>query len=469
MTTTITPTPVAPRFATARSAPTLARRSAGISAAILGRPFMPWQRTASALLNEHHGGRRIHPFVVVTIQRQAGKTSWLLAEALERCLFGGPRRRVWYTAQSGQYARDKWGELVDEITATGSPLRSRVTVKLTNGSERVTFPNGSTIRPFPPTRDALHSMQSDLVIMDEAWKHSADRGAELMQAIGPTQATRPGAQVVVVSTAGSLADSTFLHPLVERGRAGDPALTYVEWSIGDDVDPLDVPAVAAAHPAVGHTIDEAFLYREAGVLADLPGEFARAYGNRWTSTIERVIDPAVWDGGRTLDTLDPALPLVLGADIAQDRTRSAIVAAAGGILEVIESRPGTAWIAGRMVDLVAKHRPAAVVVDRVGPSATLADDLDRSGVPLLPMTGQVYAAACARFIDDLTNGLLRYRPHPALDDAADAAAQRPLGDGWAWGRRRAAAPICELVAATLAAWADGHRPADPVRPEAYAE
>jgi phage terminase large subunit-like protein len=444
----------------------MAPRVAALSA-VLARPFMPWQRRASALLNEHDGrGRRTRRFVVVTIQRQAGKTSWLLAEAVERCLFGLPRRRVWYTAQNGQYARDKWGELVEELVA--SPLGDRLDVKLTNGSERVTFPNGSTLRPFPPTRDALHSMQSDLVILDEAWKHSADRGAELMQAIGPTQATRPGAQVVVVSTAGSLADSTFLWPLVQRGRAGDPAIAYLEWSIPDHVDPLDVDAVAAYHPAVGHTIDVEFLRGEAGVLADLPGEYARAYGNRWTQTLERIIDPGVWADAATLSLL-PAGRVALGADIAQDRSRAAIVAVNAGIIEVVDSRPGTDWIAARMLEVITNQQPAAVLVDRIGPSSTLADDLTTAGVDLVPLTAGIYAAACERFVDDLTNGRISYRPHPALDAAVDAAAQRPLGDGWAWGRRRAAAPICELVAATLASWGDQHRPAAPVRPAIYTE
>jgi hypothetical protein len=464
----VAPPSPAPRYATPHleATPTHGRRVAALSR-VLGRPFMPWQRTASALLNEHDGtGRRVRRFVVVTIQRQAGKTSWLLAEAVERCIYGPPRRRVWYTAQSGQYARDKWAELVEDLL--DSPLADRLEVKLTNGSERVIFPNGSTLRPFPPTRDALHSMQSDLVIIDEAWKHSAERGAELMQAIGPTQATRPGAQVVVVSTAGSLADSTFLHPLVVRGRAQDPALAYLEWSIPDSADPMDTAEVARWHPAVGRTIEVDFLEAEAAKLADMPGEYARAYGNRWTQTLERIIDPSTWARAAT-DTPLPAGAPVFAGDIAQDRSRSAIVAAVGGVLEVIESRPGTEWVAARLAELVARHAPAAVLVDHIGPSATLADDLAAAGVTLYPLTAGVYATACQRFTDDLTNGRIRHRPHPALDAAVDAAAQRPLGDGWAWARRRAAAPICELVAATLASWGDQHRPAAPLRPAVYTD
>lgn len=435
---------------------------------------MPWQRTASALLNERNAlGVRRNPFVVVTIQRQAGKTSWLLAECLDRCLFDGPRRRVWYTAQNGQYARDQWAELVEQLMAPDSPMAGRLRVARRAGSECLTFPNASTLRPFPPTRDALHSKQSDLVIVDEAWRHSADRGAELMQGIGPTQATRPGAQVVIVSTAGALNTSTFLKPLVDRGRDGDPAIAYLEYGIADGVDPFDLDAIAAAHPAVGWTIDRAFLEREAGILADLPGEYARAYGNRWTTTLERAIDPAVWARAATIRRL-PGGPVAMAADVAQDQSRGAVLVCNGGVIEVVESRPGTGWLAGRIRELVAAWSPAGIAVDRSGPAATLADDLTNpppgiDPVELFPMTSSVYASACARFEDDLTNGRIQYRPSAALDAAVDSAAKRNVGDGWVWARRTAAAPIPELVAATLASWVDRHRPAAPVRPIATAE
>jgi hypothetical protein len=441
---------------------------------------MPWQGRASALLNEidPRTGRRRNPFVVVTIQRQAGKTSWLLAECVDRALFDGPRRRVWYTAQNGQYARDQWAELADQLMDDASPFAGRLSIMRRNGAECLTFPNGSTFRPFPPTRDALHSKQSDLVIVDEAWRHDAERGAALLQGIGPTQATRPGAQVVVVSTAGALDTSTFLKPLVDRGRGGDPALAYLEYSVADDVDPFDLDAIVAAHPAVGWTIDRSFLEREAGVLADMPGEYVRAYGNRWTKTLERAIDGNLWQAAATPRPL-PAGRVVLAADVAQDQTRGAIVACNGGVLEVVESRPGTAWVAGRVRELVARWDPAAVLVDRAGPSSTVADDLTNperdpdtrrrpDPVDLFPMTTSTYAAACARFMDDLTNRRILYRAAPALDAAVDAAATRKVGDGWVWARRSAAGPICELVAATLASWGDRHRPAAPVTPDVSA-
>ena len=474
---TLAPPSPAPRYATPPSgAPSHAHRVAALSAKVLGRELMPWQRQASQLLNEHNAGVRTRPFTVVTIQRQAGKTTWLLAEALERCLFGGPFRRVWYTAQNGQYAREKWGELVAELTGPGAPLRRQIQSKFTNGTERLIFPNGSTLRPFPPTKDALHSMQSDLVILDEAWKHDAVRGAELMQAIGPTQATRPGAQVVVVSTAGT-ADSTWLRPLVDRGRGGDPAVTYLEWGIADDVDPMDLDAVAAAHPAIGRTIDRSFLVDQAGIMAATPGEFARAYGNRWTTTLEQLIPAVAWAAIRHRDGTPAAgVAPVLGCDVAVDRSAAAVVACwpdTQGVptLEVVAYGPGTDWAAGRLLELHADHGSPVVLDGGTGPASTVLDQL-RVGEQLPPwvraVTPREYTTACAQLLDAIGDKSIRQRGDPALDAAVGAAAKRTVGEGWAWSRRLPTTDVSPLIAASLALWGDRHRPPDPVRPVAYA-
>lgn len=454
--TVAAPPAVAPRFAP--PIPTRHRgREVWSLARALGWQFMPWQRRATATLNTtDDAGRRIHPFFVLTVQRQTGKTTWLMTEAVQRCVMGPPHQRVWYTAQSGLYAREKWAELAHRLLAAGSPFAGYVAAKWTNGSECLTFPNGSTIRPFPPTRDALHSMQSDLVIVDETWRHDSIRGAELLQAIGPTQATRPGAQVVLASTAGTT-DSTFLRAFVDRGRAGDPAVTYMEYSIPDDADPDDLDVVTAYHPAIGHTIDRTFLEREQNLLS--PNEFARAYGNAWTATVIRHIDPAVWESGITVDPLPGQVAPVFAADIAADRSRGAILAAAGGIVEVVESRPGVSWMPERLAALKHRWRPPVIMVDPSGPAATLADVLTRAKIAVATVKPREYVTACPRMIDRLSAGTLRYRRHPALDAAAVAAVPRQSGDGWCWSRRSSAGPIPELVAMTLAAWADEHRPA----------
>lgn len=442
-----------------------ARQVAAV-AAMLGTPLMPWQHVAARILEARHPttGRLAHPFAVLTVPRQAGKSTLLLAVLVKRALLDGSGRRLWYTAQNGNAAAEKWAELARILCSPETPLAGRVAARWTNGSQALTFPNGSTLRPFAPTRDSLHGKQSHTVVIDEGFAFDAVRGIELLQAVGPTQAAQIDPQTVVVSTQGD-ALSTWLHGLIDRGRAAAPGIAYLEYGIGDDGDGSDLDAVAAAHPAVGHTITRAFLEHQALILDPL--EFARAYGNARTSVGVRVIDPRSWAAAATTRLL-PDGPITLAADVALDRSRAAIVACRLGVLEVIESRDGTEWVGPRMVEIAARHNPAAVAVQRVGPAGILADHLDRFGVPVTAISAGDYATACAAFLADVEHGHLTYRMHPNLDAAAGAAARRPVGDGgWIWSRRHAAAPICELVAATLAAWLDQHRPAAAAHPLVY--
>jgi hypothetical protein len=209
----------APRFATARDP---GRRTVGGAvgkiAQLRGRPLMPWQQYVADVAGEVDSeGFFAHSLIVVLVQRQAGKTDLDLCQSTQRCLMG-PNRRVWQTAQTGQDAREKWDELVEEIYdnpdsrlkpfVKGKPLRS-------NGKESLTFVNGSKLRPHPPTREGLHGKQSDTNNVDEGWAFDDVRGAELEQAITPTQTTRHkapwnGAQTFVWSAGAGPAIRTWL-------------------------------------------------------------------------------------------------------------------------------------------------------------------------------------------------------------------------------------------------------------------
>jgi hypothetical protein len=79
------------------------------------------------------------------------------------------------------------------------------------------------------------------------------------------------------------------------------------------------------------------------------------------------------------------------------------------------------------------------------------------------LAGRDYAAACASFADTVNAGRVRHRGDPTLDNAIAALATRPLGDAYAWSRRRANSTISAAVAATVAGWLLEHTPA-PVKP-----
>ncbi|AWY04749.1 terminase large subunit [Gordonia phage Emperor] len=460
-----------PRYLTPRNpdrrsfGPNIARTSA-----LLGRPFMPWQHAAAGVIGEVDAeGRFAYPLVIMTVQRQAGKTAMNLATAVQRCTM--PRRRVWYTAQTGTDARDKFLEMVDEAEAAHggipSPLSKLWESKRGAGNTRMAFRTGSEFRPHPPTVDSLHGKQSDLNMIDEAWSFTEAEGDALLQAIVPTQATRPGAQVIILSTAGD-ATSTWFHNLIDTAPER-PGVALIDFGIGPDVDPTDLDAVAAAHPAYGHTIDHAAL--EAALAQLGPGGFARAYGNRRTSSRERVIPAECETAAETTIEIPAGVPVGFGVAVAVDRSATAIAATAiidgVPVAEIVEHRPGTAWAAPYVADLAGTNPHHGVAIDRFGPSSTVADELDLAGVELLPIGTRDVTTASADIYDRITHRdeagelapRILLRRDPALAAAIAAAAWRQVGDARTWGRRTSAGSIAPLEAVTLSTYAATHLPA----------
>lgn len=440
-----------PRFATERdpSRPTLGTVQGQFARVWLGHGLMPAQQLIADVAGElRPDGLPVYPLVVVTMPRRGGKSHLAMAQTGERC-FSRPGFRAWYTAQTGGDARDQFLKFSDE-TLDGTPLGQIVRTLRGNGHEAMKFPNGSTLRPHPPTEEAMHGKESDRSDIDEAWAFDHAEGKALMQAVAPTQLTRPAAQTWIWS-AGGTARSTWLAELMARGRGGDPNMAYFEWGIPDDLPLDDLEAIAAHHPAYGHTITlDAITKLRAQITDD--SEFARAVGNRWTEAIGGAIPAELYREAVTTQPIPEGARVGFGAARAADGTETAIAAAA-----VLED--GTA--VAEILDVVPAygsadhvHRWAGldpVIVDPNGPSAVLAEDLRRTGARLVPWTGRDSSAACAWVLDALHAHRLRFRPHPALDAAVAVAGRRTVGDGgFMWARLSAGASVAALEAVTWA-------------------
>lgn len=456
------------KFATARdlTRPTLGHLQAAFARTWIGRRcpgcgdvgLMPWQRHAANVLGELDPatGRRFYTFGVVTVQRQAGKSDLCVCRSAERCC-SVPGYRSWYTAQTGQDARDEFLKFYDD-TLDGTALRTLVGagLKRGKGDEVATYPNGSKHRPHPPTEQKLHGKQSDGNDIDEGWAFEEDAGKALLQAIAPTQLTRPGAQTIVWS-AGGTPESRWLAGLVARGRAGltdvrvpdAPPIrfAYIELGVPDDLDIRDLAAVEAHHPAIGHTIPTLASLREQ--LED-DDEFARAGGNRWTSIIGSAIDARLWETLRYPDPLPDDSILGWGAARAEDGSHVVVACATElddgrVVVEVADVLP-TAFRAGDFVrEWIGRD---AADVDPSGPSAALAEELaKRSNVHAL--TGREAAAACQDLLDGMRDRRILFRQHPTLDASARVAQKRPVADGGVmWSRSTSAGSVAALEAAT---------------------
>jgi phage terminase large subunit-like protein len=427
---------------------------------------MPWQQYVADVGGEvDDRGLPVYSLLLVSVPRQSGKTTLDLAQSIQRCL-AAPRRKVWHTAQTGQVAREKFREVVEDVES--SPLSSLVNQKLTrkgNGDEQLVFVNQSRFRPHKPGRDALHGEQSDLNNIDEAWVFDDLAGADLMQAITPTQLTRPGAQTWVWSTRGDRS-STWFHGMIDAIKAGAiPRAALFDWGIPEDADASDLQVIADHHPAFGHTVTMDSLRAAHANFATDPTGWARAYGNVPSGNAERVIPLDAWTDAGTTDPVPAGRP-AYGIATSADGGMTAIAAAVlspDGIpwVEVIVHRAGRSWAIEAARSLADAGQ--GVAIDRRGPAAPVADQLDLAGVDLLPMGSTDYAAACQDVFDRITHPdgpRIRLRAHEALDTAADVAGRRTISDGgWIWSRTRSTGDVSTLEAATLAAWAVLRNPA----------
>jgi hypothetical protein len=422
-----------------------------------GAELMPWQRDLVDVAGEVEGGAMAYPFVVVVVPRRAGKTLLALAVAAQRAALPG-RMRCWYTAHKREAAatifRDEWVPMLDPLAA-----RRYVRVRRSQGSEGFTvLRTGGKVQLFPPTANALHAQNCDLAVIDEAWAFDLATGEAVEAGVRPAQLTRPLRQTWIVS-AGGTPESTYLDRWMTLGRDGAPGVCYVEWSADGDADgydPYDREIIAAAHPAVGHTVTVDAILADAATMDR--ASFERAYLNVWPrpSGAGGALDTARWAACAAPD-LAPGDPVALAVEVDPDRTWAAVAVAGADrgrlVVEVIDVRPGTGWVAARVAQLDADHRPVAIALDPAGPAGALLPYLEAAGIAaptLVLCDARGYAQACGALYDDVTTGRVAHRAQVELDAAVAGVIRKPIAGAWGWHRTTATTP---LGAATLAAWA----------------
>lgn len=465
-----------PRFHTPRTpgSRTLGGKYAKIATAMGRRPHEWQQRAADVIYELDDNGRFRYRNVYVSVPRQCGKTVMAMGLGMTRLMLQADAK-VWYTAQTGQAARERW--LKECATPVSNRLGPIAEVRKGAGDTRMWLPhNFSEFRPMPPNAEYLHGEQSDLVMADEAWVHDDASGAALMQAVAPTfqsrAGTKLGVQMMKFSTMGT-AESTWWHQGLAEAIEGQPNTCVIDYGIPDDAEPDDVELTIACHP-LGHVPAIAdFIREQANEMKG--GEFARAFGNRATASRERVIPLDAWQAALSLDPIPAEAPVCFGAAIDIDRTETVIAACAvvddTPMLEIVDRRPGTSWAADRLEQLVLDHGAPPPVIDPVGPSGTLHDEMVGRGLDVPPFTVRDLTRASANLLDRITHtdgqGVLtptvRIRPDDGLEAAAESAATRKVGDSWAW-QRTPQGSIASLEAATLALHGAAHRPAPGATP-----
>lgn len=220
------PPSLQPRHATARNQE---RATDGALVArfseLLGKPLIPWQRQVIDVISEidPSTGTYWYDELVLTVQRQAGKTTITKSYDVRNSLWG-PDRKTWYLAQTGKDANDQFRDFVKSWRK--SRLRKLAKPpRLSNGSMALEFKNGSQLRPGGATEAAGHGVQGDLINVDEVWSLSKQQAKNLKDGFIPTTTTRlkltgVRPQIWWTSTEGN-ASSEYFNDRLDRLRADD--------------------------------------------------------------------------------------------------------------------------------------------------------------------------------------------------------------------------------------------------------
>lgn len=439
----------------------------------MGRTLMPWQRKALDVMTEYQldsaGHRRYHyTTCLVTVPRQSGKTDLTIPLQVHRAITRGGPASCWYTAQSGQDARKRIMDLIERVE--GTLLRLLFTSTRSNGAEgvRVTEMPGAHVTRFSPTFSALHGEHPHLVTMDEVWHYSKELGDALLGAVEPGQITLGSrAQLVLISTMGTVS-SDWMNEYVERGRSGtDPDLCYIEYSLPDDADPFDPEAWARFHPALGNTIAVEDLAKRARAAQDDPARRAtwlRAYCNRLVAADGSLFDLALWDDlAMQLDAPAPA-DMAVAFEIAPGNAAAAVVAGwtdertGRPAVHIVHQAPGTDWL----IPFLDRDLPAALgqtvplVADGAGPAARFVTKLQDMGHEVRTLTMSEFGQACEAVLSYA--GTDETLIHDGSDElrAQAAAVEVRTSNGVRRFSRDSPRPVPALIGAAVALYAHEH-------------
>jgi hypothetical protein len=453
---------------------------------------MPWQAYVIDVANEVDPvtGWWAYDEVVVTVPRQAGKTTLKMPTYLHRMQLV-PSGELWMTAQKGEKAVARWTKATDamlrhpELAPDLKRWVGRSAWKLLYG------PTGTVLKPFAPDDENMHGESPDLVDVDEWWAFDAVAAEGLQAAYRPGLLTR-NAQVWKTSTMGTEA-SAGLNADVKKGRAAvemdrRSGTAYFEWSIPDEpfgipIDELSddqlVEACLAVHPAVGFHPTAPAAKMEYQIRQDLkrPGndgegtlsrrEYIRAYGNRLQTDVGgwKVISQPQWVAAMSSRPIPPDAPVGLGFEVDPEGRTSAVAVAWRGpdgvaIVEVIKVDDGAAWVAGDVTALRTRWDVVGTAVQNAGPARHVADRLIAGGMDVLRMSQMDFSAASMQVYSEVTakgGPTVRHIGQAALNAAVEHASKRrtsPTG-AWSW-QIDPVVSMTPLVAVTAAVWAVDH-------------
>lgn len=451
----------------------------GITARLLGQPFMPWQQYVADVLGEvdPKTGFRIYREGYLTCMRQVGKTTFVIVLKATTALDTPKPVTIQFAAQDGRAALAKMLEHAELVQSTplgrmlapGTPSRN-------NNNPHVRWANGSIEKPLNSNDDSGHGDSIALGAITEAMAHKDDRYIQAMQ---PAMKTNPNALLFAESTQGN-AKSIYWNEqtaeLRERFVADDGQLgrvAFFDWSFADDEDPFAEETWHRRIPSLGHTLRIEEVRHEA-VQATTPKKiraFKRGTGNiaDLGAGENALFDEGFWDDTETDDNIVGFRALTF--DVTNDRSWASLAWAgintAGDMQsELIKHERSAHWVVAAAGEIFERNPKMArrIYCAPGGQAVTLENAFTRAGIELIVLGRSDYAGAAGQYFAGCGDAeeLKSDEPEPRVFHRKERG-QLPLhvaiaGATWTntsppvWDSKKSLTVISPLVACSIAPW-----------------
>jgi hypothetical protein len=423
--------------------------------ALTGLVLDPWQVFAlECLMQERADGKWAARTGVLIVPRQNGKgavdEAWELAQ-----LFLNGCRIVLHTAHHNKTAKSAFLKMRAHIEGSAM-LKARLMddrsggIRIANGEYGFTFKSGQQLIYGTRTGGAGRGLTIDAMVLDEVQELKDDE----LDALKPTIATAPNPQTLMTGSAPKDV-AEVLPRLMVRGRASDPALCYLEWSVDEsqayELD--DRSFWALSNPGYGIRLFDDAIVDERGSMSD--SGFARERLGVWSPPSESGVFPAgAWEAAKDVNADMPGVPM-FAIEAPEDRKWAAIGAVGAGsqgaTLDVVDYHSEMDWVVPRMTELLMKNEASRVCIRPSSPAGSLIPELPEHRV--IKVSAQEYAQGCGALYDGILAREYWHLGQKSLDESVARAKRRPSSDAWVWDPRKSQWDISPLAAVTVAAWA----------------
>jgi len=391
--------------------------------------------------------------VVMSIPRQVGKTFFVGSVMIALCLQFAKLQVVW-TAHHGRTST-KTFQSMQSMVRRKKIAPHVLSIRTANGEQEIRFRNGSVISFGARSQGFGRGFDEiDAEVFDEAQILTEKALSDMIPAANQSR-HKHGALVWYMGTPPRPSDpgEAFSNKRKKALSGKSKDMVYVECAADSDAKLDDVKQWARANPSYPLRTPHESMERMRENLPD-DSDWRREALGIWDEfdASSHIWDLEAWD--RCGSPVIPERPAAISLAVAFDQAWASISAAS-----MVEGVPYIAAVERkrkvREVALeaarISREYSVPVVVDGRGPAAYLIPLLEEEGADVLIFDVHDVTAACADLKERVSDGRVLHGGTPELDDAVILATIRPVGDRFAWGRRKG--DISMLEAATFAAYA----------------